>query len=428
MPRRAANKNEENTSSDWKAGRFSEANPLKADVLIAGGGLVGGTLACALAMGGFRVAVVDSQDPKEGLDAEFDGRASAIALSSKRVLDGLGLWAHIEPDAGPIGDIRVSDGDSLFFLHYDHKDIGDEAFGYMVENRTLRRALAERFTSLDNIALLAPARVKDLDRTPGQVRATLEDGRCIEAGLIVGAEGRNSPTRDAAGIKLTRWSYHQTGIVCTVAHEHSHENIAHEHFLPAGPFAILPLPGNRASIVWTEKSDLAPAIMALDNDGFLSELKTRFGDFLGDIEVVGPRWAYPLSLQYAGRATDQRLVLVGDASHGMHPIAGQGLNMGLRDVAALAEVMTDARRLGLDPGDGVILDQYERWRRFDNTLMLAMTDFLNRLFSNDIEPVRLARDLGMAAVNKIPPLKKVFMRHAMGLAGDLPRLMRGETL
>jgi len=415
-------------SSTWKLNEISGSGGITADVLIAGGGLAGGTLACALGLSGFRVVVIDAQDSTDGLDAGFDGRASAIALSSKRLLDGVHLWPLIEPEAGPIGDIRVSDGESLMFLHYDHRDIGDEAFGYMVENRTLRRALADKLAALENVRLLAPAKIATLERQPGRVMATLEDGRLIEAALIVGAEGRNSPTRRSAEIKLTRWSYEQTGIVCTVGHEYPHDNIAHERFLPAGPFAILPLTGNRSSIVWTERAGLAPAIMGLDEAGFLAELKRRFGDFLGDIEVMGPRWAYPLSLQYAERATDHRLALIGDSSHGMHPIAGQGLNMGLRDVAALAEVLCDARRLGLDPGDGGILQNYERWRRFDNTLMLAMTDALNRLFSNDIGPLRLARDLGLAAVNKMPPLKKIFMRHAMGLAGDLPRLMKRKAL
>ena len=401
---------------------------LEADVLIAGGGLVGGTLACALAEGGFTVAVVDAQDPREGLDAAFDGRASAIALSSKRVFDGLGLWPLMEAETAPINEIRVSDGDSLFFLHYDREDVGAEAFGYMVENRTNRKALAKRFKDFKNLILLAPSRIAELTRNPGDVLAVLDDGSEVRAKLIVGAEGRRSPTREAAGIKVTNWSYKQTGIVCTVAHELSHDNVAHEHFLPAGPFAILPLPNNRSSIVWTERDDRVSAIMALEDEAFLAELKKRFGDFLGELEVVGPRWAYPLSLQYAERAHDHRLVLAGDASHGMHPIAGQGLNMGLRDVAVLAEVLTDGRRLGLDPGDGLLLQSYERWRGFDNTLMLAMTDALNRLFSNDIEPVRIARDLGLAAVNKLPPLKRVFMQHAMGTVGELPRLMRGEAL
>jgi len=401
---------------------------LEADVLIAGGGLVGGTLACALAAGGLSVVVVDAQDPVEGLDAAFDGRASAIALSSQRVLDGLGLWQAMEPQTAAIKEIRVSDGDSLFFLHYDRRDVGAEAFGYMVENRSIRKALTNRLNNFDELTLLAPAQINVLERRPGDVRATLTDGRKVKARLIVGAEGRRSPTREQAGIKITQWPYKQTGIVCTVAHELPHDNVAHERFLPAGPFAILPLAGNRSSIVWTERDEKVPGLMALDDVAFLVELKSRFGDFLGKLEVTGPRWAYPLSLQYAERAVDHRLVLAGDASHGMHPIAGQGLNMGLRDVAVLAEVLTDAHRLGLDPGDGVVLASYERWRRFDNTLMLSMTDVLNRLFSNDIAPIRLARDLGLAVVNKIPPLKKVFMHHAMGLAGELPRLMRGERL
>lgn len=401
---------------------------LQADVLLIGGGLVGGTLACGLALGGLSVIVVDAQDPLAGLEAAFDGRASAIALSSQRVLDGLGLWPQMEAGTAPIKEIRVSDGDSLFFLHYDRQDVGAEAFGYMVENRSIRRAMASRFRDFDNLNLLAPATIATLQRNPGDVRARLADGRKVQASLVIGAEGRGSPTRIQAGIKLTQWSYRQSGIVCTVAHELSHDNVAHERFLAAGPFAILPLPNNRSSIVWTERAALVDGLMALGEDEFLVELENRFGDFLGKLEIIGPRWAYPLSLQYAQRAVDHRLVLAGDASHAMHPIAGQGLNMGLRDVAVLAELLTDAHRLGLDPGDGTVLAAYERWRRFDNTLMLAMTDALNRLFSNDIGPLRLARDLGLGAVNMLPPLKKVFMRHAMGLAGDLPRLMRGEAL
>ncbi len=402
--------------------------PLEVDVLIAGGGLVGGTLAVGLVEGGLSVAVVDIQAPADGLDAGFDGRSAAIALSSKRVLDGLGLWKTMKSETSPIQEIRVSDADSFFFLHYDRKDVGAEAFGYMVENRSIRKALMSRFKELKNFTFLAPNSITHVERNPGEVRAILDDGRTVKAKLIVGAEGRRSPTRDAAGIKLTSWSYKQRGIVCTVAHELSHDNVAHEHFLPAGPFAILPLPNNLSSIVWTERDELANGILAMDDEGFLNELKLRFGDFLGELEVVGPRWSYPLSLQYADRAVDHRLVLAGDAAHGMHPIAGQGLNMGLRDVAVLAEVLTDARRLGLDPGDGTVLNSYEQMRRFDNTLMLAMTDMLNRLFSNDVEPVRVARDLGLAAVNRFPPLKKVFMQHAMGLVGELPRLMRGKSL
>ena len=407
---------------------------LETEVLIVGGGLVGSTLAIALAQAGVDVVVIDTQDPRAGLDAGFDGRASAIALATQRVLAGLGIWLPLEADAAPIKEIRVSEGRSLFFLHYDHRETGNQPFGFMVENRNLRKALFHRVRELDAIRFLAPAAVRALARDGVGVRADLSDGRKIKAGLAIAADGRNSRTREGAGIRVTNWSYGQTGIVCSVAHELSHDFTAHEHFLPAGPFAILPLmgdsgtPGHCSSIVWTERADLAPAIMALGEKDFLAELQSRFGDFLGPLEVIGPKWSYPLSLQFAENTIDKRLALVGDAAHAMHPIAGQGLNMGLRDVAALAEVVLDAKRLGLDIGDGTVLERYQRWRRFDNTLMLAMTDGLNRLFSNDIRPLRLARDIGLAAVNALPPLKKVFMRQAMGLVGDLPRLMRNQPL
>ncbi|NQU61138.1 MAG: UbiH/UbiF/VisC/COQ6 family ubiquinone biosynthesis hydroxylase [Rhodospirillales bacterium] len=416
----------------------------QAEVLIIGGGLVGATLAVALGQSGVDTVVVDTADPKACLAAEFDGRASAIALGSQRVLKGLGLWRAVQSSAAPILDIRVSEGNSLFFLHYDHKDVGgeagggeaggDEPFGHMVENRELRKSLFHRLEDLGTVKILAPDAVKALKRGSAGVTADLAGGGKILARLGVAAEGRGSQTRQDAGIRVTNWSYNQSGIVCTVAHERCHDFIAHEHFLPAGPFAILPLvgdqarPGHQSSLVWTERAELAPKIMALDEDGFMAELKSRFGDFLGNLEVVGPKWCYPLGLQFAERTIDQRLALIGDAAHAMHPIAGQGLNMGLRDVAALAEVVLDARRLGLDIGEATVLERYQRWRRFDNTLMLAMTDGLNKLFSNDVRPLRLARDLGLAAVNRLPPLKRVFMRHAMGLVGDLPRLIRNLPL
>jgi 2-octaprenyl-6-methoxyphenol hydroxylase len=401
---------------------------IEADILIIGGGLVGGTLGCILADQGMSVVLVDREAPSDQMTPEYDGRASAIALGTQRVLEGAGLWDDLKDDSAPIDDIRVTDGDSLMFLHYDHNDMDIRPFGYMVENRRLRVALARRFGSLKKLNVLALDSIRNLDRDAGGVTATLESGKTISAKLAIGADGRSSQTREDAGIELTQWSYNQSGIVCTVEHEQSHENIAHERFLPAGPFAILPLTGNRSCIVWTERSELAPAMMALGDDEFNAELARRFGDFLGKTRPTGPRWCYPLSLQFAERVLDKRLVLVGDAAHAMHPIAGQGLNMGLRDVAAMAEVLSDAHRLGLDLGSAAVLERYERWRRFDNTLMLCMTDLLNRLFSNDIAPIRLARDLGLAVVNRIPLLKRFFMRHAMGLVGDLPRLMRGEKL
>ncbi len=412
----------------------NSGSDIDADVLIIGGGFVGATLALALAGTPLSVCLIDRADPETALDATFDGRAFAISQSNQNLLAGTGLWPLLAETSAPILDIRVSDGPSLMFLHYDHSAVGDAPMGYMVENHHLRLALYERLKGAANVTQLAPASVASLERDLSGVRAELADGRRVRARLAIGADGRGSGTRAAAGIGLTSWSYEQTGIVCTVRHALSHDYIAHERFLPAGPFAILPLMGetpgaaDRSSIVWTERSELAPALMALDDDAFRDELMRRFGDFMGEVEVIGPRYAYPLSLQYARETIDTRLVLIGDAAHGMHPIAGQGLNMGLRDVAALAEVLADAARLGLDIGDGVQLERYERWRRFDNTMMLAATDALNRLFSNDIAPIRMARDAGLAAVDAIPPLKRLFMRHAMGVVGDLPRLLRGQPL
>ena len=258
--------------------------------------------------------------------------------------------------------------------------------------------------------------------------AALSDGRQIRARLVAAADGRESPLRRAAGIRTVEWRYPQTGIVTTVRHQRPHNGIAVEHFMRAGPFAILPMTGNRSSIVWTERAELAPRLVALSDAAFSAELAARFGDFLGTVEPIGPRWTYPLTLLLAERYVATRLALVGEAAHTIHPIAGQGLNLGIRDVAALAELVIDARRLGLDIGDESVLLRYQQWRRFDALALVAVTDGLNRLFSNSLPPVQLARDVGLAAVNRFPPLKRLLMRDAMGIAGDLPRLVRGERL
>ena len=407
---------------------MTRGETIDAEVLIAGGGMVGLTLGCALAGAGVEVVVIERADPAALTDAAFDGRVSAIAFGSRQALAAIGVWERLAPEAQPILEIRVSDGDSPLFLHYDHRDVGDAPLGYIVENRHIREALFAAAEGHGRLRLIAPGRVRRLARGAAAVEATLADGRRVRARLAVAADGRESRLRRDAGIAVTSWRYAQTSIVCTVAHERSHRGIAHERFLPAGPFAILPMTGNRASLVWTERADLAPEMLALDDAAFTAEMARRFGDFLGALEVAGPRWSYPLALMHAERYTDARLALVGDAAHVIHPIAGQGLNLGLRDVAALAEVLVDARRLGLDLGGGATLERYARWRRFDNTVLIAATDGLNRLFSNDIAPVRLARGLGLAAVDRLAPLKRLFMRHAMGTLGELPRLMRGEPL
>jgi len=399
---------------------------LAVDVAVVGGGLVGLTLGHALASAGIDVAVIDRESPKTAADDAFDGRAFALSYGARQVLTALNLWPGMAPHASPILDIRVTDGPSRLFLHYDHHEVGDEPLGHIVESRFVRRALLGNLP--EKLRLLAPAAVDRVQRDRNGAAAHLTDGRRIAAKLAVAADGRASPLREAAGIGALQWGYAQTAIVCTVAHPVPHRNVAHERFLPVGPFALLPLPGDLSSVVWTERSEVAPTMLALDDDAFSAAMTRRFGDALGPLRVVGRRWSYPLGLMIAERFTAERLALIGDAAHAIHPLAGQGLNLAIRDIAALAEVIVDARRLGLDIGAPDVLDRYAGWRRTDTLALMAVTDGLNRLFSNDFGPLRLARDLGLAAVNRLPGLKGLFMRHAMGMAGDLPRLARGKAL
>ncbi|HUC60612.1 MAG TPA: UbiH/UbiF/VisC/COQ6 family ubiquinone biosynthesis hydroxylase [Alphaproteobacteria bacterium] len=414
-----------------RVGRSSPApGARRARVLIVGGGMVGATLGTALAGAGVETILLDREAPQNQRAPSFDGRASAIAWGSARALSGIGVWdgPGLAAHAEPIREIRVSDGPSLLHLHYRGDEVADHPLGFMVENRDIRAVLGRALETRDAATLIAPAELASLECHESGVRARLADGTEIAAELAVSAEGRNARLRREAGIAVTEWSYPQTGIVATVEHERPHEGVAHERFLEPGPFAMLPLQGNRSSIVWTEHRALAPELLALDDDAFAAELERRFGPSLGRLDVRGPRWSYPLALLHAERYIDRRLVLVGDAAHSIHPIAGQGLNLGLRDVAALAEILVDAHRLGRDLGDADLLERYQRWRRFDNVALMVATDALNRLFSTGAPLVRLARDLGLAAVNELPPLKRFFMRHAMGIVGELPRLVRGETL
>jgi 2-octaprenyl-6-methoxyphenol hydroxylase len=402
------------------------------ELAIAGGGLNGLLLGIACAGAGLEVAVVDREDPAKMLSARFDGRTSAIAYGSRLVFEGIGLWPQIAGEAEPILEIRVADDASPLFVHYDHRELappGERApLGYIVENQVLRRVLIERVNALPGLRLLAPRSVAGMVASAASAAVTLGDGARLGCRLVVGADGKDSPLRRAAGIRAVEWRYRQTGIVTTVQHERPHGGVAIEHFLPAGPFAILPMTGSRSSIVWTEHADLAPRLLGLPDSEFAAELGARFGDFLGAVTPVGPRWSYPLYLMQAERYAARRLALIGEAAHVIHPIAGQGLNIGIRDVAALAELIVDTRRLGLDIGEDGVLESYESWRRPDALLLAAVTDGLNRLFSNEIGPVRLARDVGLAVVNQLPPLKRLLMRHAMGVLGDRPRLARGEAL
>jgi 2-octaprenyl-6-methoxyphenol hydroxylase len=403
---------------------------LKTEVVIAGGGLVGLTLGIALARAGVAVTVIDQQEPATVLEPTFDGRASAIAFASRSMFAALDLDRFLRDATQPIVQILVSDGDLLngaapFFLHFDHAEVGDEPLGEMIENRHTRFALHHGAAETPGLTLIAPAKVVSIETDARAATIALSNGQRIQAALCVAADGRESPLRAQMGIRNAAWSYNQTAIVATIAHEHSHHGVAHELFLPAGPFAILPLRGNRSSIVWTERSAAAPAYMHLHDADFLAEVGKRFGDHWGEISLEGPRFSYPLSLQLASTYTAERFVLAGDSAHGVHPIAGQGLNLGLRDVAALAEVIVDAARLGQDIGSQTVLARYQRWRAFDNTALAGVMDGLNRLFSNDTKPIRALRTLGLGLVNEIAPLRRMFMRQAGGDMGDLPKLLRG---
>jgi len=405
--------------------------PIRTDVAIAGGGMVGLTLALALSQAGMKVALADPMMPAQLLDERFDGRVSALAFASVRMLRALGLWDALAEDAQPINDIVVSDGDlggkpSPFSLHFDHREIG-EVLGYIVENRHIRRALLQATQSREGLAFLPGIAVDSLAIGEGSATMSLSDGQTIESPLAVAAEGRDSALREAQGIRSVAWDYPQIGIVVTVEHERPHNGVAYEHFLPTGPFAILPMTGNRSSLVWTEETDEARRLLGLDEQGFTAELRLRFGGHLGEVNPTGPRWSYPLRLHLARSYVQHRFALIGDAAHTIHPIAGQGLNLGLKDAAALAETVLDAARLGLDFGRSDVLERYERWRRFDSLALAAATDGLNRLMSNDIALLRFGRNLGMGIVDAIPPLRQFFMRHAGGDVGTLPRLLKGEA-
>lgn len=403
------------------------------DIVLAGGGLNGTALALALASGGLRVTLVDPVPAETRGAPDFDGRGYALALSSQRLLAALGVWDGLAPEAQPILDIRISDGSvaggpSPFVLEFDHAEIEEGPMGYMVEDRHLRPALLDALGASDRVTQLTGAGVASHDTCPGAVTVRLSDGRELAAALLVGCDGKTSPTAARAGIRRQGWRYRQVSLVCAIPHEKPHRATAHQYFLPSGPLAILPLRGNRSSIVWTERSAIADRIQALDDAAYLAALRLRIGDFLGEIGLAGARFAYPLELSLTDGLVASRVALVGDAAHAVHPIAGQGLNAGLKDVAALAEVLVEAKRRGEDVGAADVLARYQRWRRFDIATLALATDGFNRLFSNDNPVLRGIRDLGLGLVGAMPTLRRAVIREAAGLTGELPRLSQGRPI
>ena len=407
--------------------------PKRFDVAIAGGGLVGRSLALALAKlapQGFRIALIDAEPAKAKGAAAADARALALSAATRNLLSALDLWPLLEPKAQAINTIEVTDSTLNAQLRPHFLGFGDElksqgAGAFMVEHGDLQGVLAAAVAREPAIETRAADHVTDFNTDEFGVEVKLDSGATVEARLLVAADGKRSQLRERAGIKCVGWSYPQIGIVATVAHTRPHHGKAVQHFLPSGPFAILPLTGDRSSIVWTEDSERGKAIMAADEATFLAELSQRFGFRLGEIALAGPRQSFPLDLQIARSFVAARLALIGDAAHAVHPLAGQGLNIGVRDVAALTETVVEATRLGLDIGAAPQLERYERWRRFDSAFSAAVMDGLNRLFSNDSAPLRTLRDLGLGLVDRTPPLKRFLVREAAGSTGSVPSLLTG---
>jgi 2-octaprenyl-6-methoxyphenol hydroxylase len=404
-----------------------------ADVIIVGGGLNGPALGLALARAGLTVTVIDAQPARARAEAAFDGRAYALAIASKRLLSAIGVWGRVEDQVQPILDIKASDGragegPSRHFLDFASAEIEEGPMGFMLEDRHLYAAFLAAMQETAGLTHVPATTVTAQEPGPAGVEVTLSDGRTISARVLAGCDGRQSATASRAGIKRTGKSYGQTALVCAVEHEKPHGGTAQQFFMPSGPLAILPLKGNRSSIVWSETDAAARAISALDDVDFLDILRPRFGDYLGEIRLAGPRFSYPLNLTLANAYVAPRVALVGDAAHGVHPIAGQGLNLGFRDVAALAEVLVSAIRRGEDIGALDVLERYQSWRRFDSTTLALGMDTVNTLFSNDNPVLRTGRDLGLGMVQAIAPLRRAFIRQAAGLSDNSPRLLTGRAL
>ena len=402
---------------------------ISSDIAIVGGGLSGALMALSCSHYGFSVCVIDAGTAAIQKTPNFDGRSYAMAHSSVKMLITLGVWPDIKKTAQPILDIKISDGaigdyPSPFMLHFDHHDLEDGPLGYMLEDRILRPSLQKQLENNDFVTYLDQSRVVSHKISSAGVNLRVKGkAEAVRAKLVISADGRNSNFAKEAGISYVGWRYLQTSQVCALEHEKSHEATAYQHFMPSGPLAILPLRGNRCSIVWTETTMNSSFINKLDDDAYLEILRPRFGDFLGEIKLVGKRFSYPLDICIAKKFIVDRVALIGDAAHGMHPIAGQGLNAGLRDIATLSQVIKEAKERGEDFATASVLYRYQEWRRFDATALSLALDGFNTLFSNNIQFLKEARRLGLGIVNKFPSLKRSLMIEAAGLSGDLPDLM-----
>ncbi len=398
------------------------------ETLIAGGGHVGLLLALALERAGLAVTVIEAEPLANARQAPFDGRALALMYGSKRVFDGLGLWPALADIAEPVWGVRVEDRASGAKLAYDALEVGPHPLGYGIENQSLRRRLLELAEARPGIRILAPARLARVERRLDRVRAVLDDGGALAAALLVGADGRNSTVRALARLEVERWRYPQTAITFAVRHRDPHEALVREYLRPAGPLALLPLGPDLSAVTWVERAPEAERLLGGAATDLLGALLEQTGGALAAFEVCGRPSGYPLSAHRARRMVGPRVALVGDAAHAVHPIHAQGFNLGVRDVAALAEVLVDAARAGQDPGSGEVLIRYQRWRQADVRIVVGLTDGLNRLFSTDLAAARLLRMAGLNALGWLAPLRQLAMRRGMGLAGDLPKLARGEAL
>ena len=400
------------------------------DLIIVGGGMVGASLACALGNGPLRIGVLEShQAQTEWPEESYDIRVSAITRATEKVFRMIGAWEGMAARrATPYDAMQVWDATGTGSIGFDCADLGEPDLGHIIENRVILAALLECMAQFENVELLCPAQVAELQRDGHAATLTLEDGRILSAALIVGADGANSWVRQQAGITTTGWPYEQTAVVATIKTEKHHRGVAYQRFMPEGPLAFLPMPEGLSSIVWSTSPERSAELIEMDEAQFLAELQFTFGDKLGAMVSTGPRGAFPLLLRHANRYSDERLVLVGNAAHAIHPLAGQGLNLGVSDIAALAEVLLSAHSEKQDIGELAVLRRYERWRKADNVAVMAAMDGFKRLFSNDITPLKVLRNIGLTLADNAGPAKNAMMRRALGLSGDLPRLSRGIHL